>query len=253
MTRYLTLLAALLAAPTAGAQTQSELSAYYPVIEQRGDEVFELDDLTAPAVLLDGAYLGEGTSDSVVVFGDTDARMVVPADERLQPRTGSVEMWIQPETLKNADLFYLHTDTMVRSGQSGGWAVYGLRLLEDGGLRGMVLNDDPNASSVWTFVSTPPGVIQPLQAHHVALVWDGEFVRLVVDGTTIDWEGYDPIPGMGLSFGGDQGLQVASPSWWGAAYAADDRAYLGSIDEIKVWEGYRSDGDIQASMDDVQP
>ena len=227
----------------------ADLMAHYPVVETSGSTVSEVDGWAPDAMLSGGARIGAGVEDQGVWFLTPDAKMRVPADDALEPSSGSIELWIQPSTLKNADIFYLTSDTLVRTGgDPKNRAVYGLRLLEDGSIRAMLLNDDVVNDVRWTYLDSDEPVVEPERWTHVALSWCKETAWLVVDGVAVDEAQYLGIPDLGLSYGNSTGLQVGKSSVWGSSDFGD-REYLGGIDELKVHDGCRAPAHIAADLD----
>lgn len=193
---------------------------------------------------LNGAsfYKSDPVMVSSVEMVDGSGSVTVPHSTDLEPARGTVETWINVASLHRAEIFYkvslktLRTDR--RNGVGG--AVYGARLMEDGSVVAFVMNDDPNSNNMWTFVESPRPVITPGKWHHIALNWDGKFVRLFIDGVVVNKKSYKEIPGVGLSYSGETEFSLAPGT-----------SFVGQIGETRIYG--RPLSDVELTLDATLP
>lgn len=156
-------------------------------------------------------FKDDPTLSTSVQIVDLSGKVSVAHSSDLEPARGTVETFVKVDYLQFADILHKVTLKTLRTNRRDGvgGAVYGIRMFEDGNVQGFVLNDDPKQKSQWTIVQTLHAVIKPGSWHHLALQWDGQFVRLFVDGTVVAKKKYNEIPGIGLSYGGDMEFTLA--------------------------------------------
>jgi hypothetical protein len=195
----------------------------------------------------DAAFTTDALKGSAADLYGSSGSVRIPHDPSLEPAMGTIEVWIKIGYNHDADVVMKTTTHMVRSGVSGSFSVYGLRILVDGGVQAFIANDDapPGGTNHWTFVRSSDGLIIPGQWHHLALRWDGSEVAVFVDGVKQASQSYLAIPGSGLSYFSDQsdfGLGIGTQ--WSST---GDRELIGQLDEVRVINGALSDSEIELS------
>lgn len=172
---------------------------------------------------------------SSVSFQDPQSEIDVADCTELEPARGTVTMWVKTDTLHYGNLFYKISTKTVRTDRRNGTggAVYGARILEDGTVQGFIMNDDPNGNQ-WTFVESPRPLVKAAAWHHIALQWDGKFVRLYVDGNVVSKKAYKEIPGVGLSYHADGYPLMIAPGDTYRGQIGETRVYGESIPEEVV-------------------
>lgn len=143
---------------------------------------------------------------------------------------------------KNADVVSKRTHRAVRREVDAGISVIGLRVTEDGGVHALIGNDDPAAPGPWTTAVAPAGSVTPGRRHHLAMRWDGAALAVFVDGELLGSEPYDPVPGKGLSYSGENPFLLGFPTAWGPV--PSDKEYLGLLDDVRFYGRARPDVEI---------
>jgi hypothetical protein len=182
-----------------------------------------------------------------------NAHLKVEYSPSLEPAMGTIEAWVKVDHMQNADIVRKTTDQWLRTGATGSFSVYGLRIAIDGSVRALVGNDDSSGDH-WTFASSAPGLVTVDTWHHLAMRWDGATLALFVDGVLRDEVAYDPVPGYGLSYHGATRFHLAvGTRWWGpdetyvpGTDPPSNKEYVGLIDDVRVYDGGLGDSDIRA-------
>ena len=174
------------------------------------------------------------TSDSVEIV-DGSGEVNVSHSSELEPARGTVETFVKVDQVQYADIFFKVTNKTLRTNRRDGvgGAVYGVRILADGAVQGFILNDDPQKKE-WTFVQSARPMIVAGTWHHIALQWDGKFVRLFVDGLTVARQAYKEIPGVGLSYSGETPFTLAPGT-----------SFVGQIAETRIYSRPLSDTEVK--------
>ncbi|WP_421753260.1 LamG-like jellyroll fold domain-containing protein [Croceimicrobium sp.] len=89
----------------------------------------------------------------------------------------------------------------------------------------------------WNELTTAANTLSLNTWQHVAGTYDGSMIRLYVNGIQVD------SASMSMSF--SSGLQNLTVGNWSNT---PDRAFMGSIDEVRVWNIVRTKGEIAANM-----
>jgi hypothetical protein len=108
-------------------------------------------------------------------------------------------------------------------------------------VEGHIQNDDPAKPSTWTFAIAPAGSIGVGKWHHLVLRWDGSAVAVFVDGVRKARTAYLPIPGFGLSYGGNSSLTFGQATMWADTAIHE---FLGRMDDIRFYDYPRSNTQI---------
>lgn len=157
----------------------------------------------------------------------------VESSEALQPENAmTIEAWIRPN-------FFLQDYTgLVTYLQDNGGNESGYGLVYNGGKVRMFMMSEEYGANAW---NTAPGAeVETGKWSHVAGTYDGEVIRFYLNGHlieeqnaggAIDWE-YEPLALAIGTFLDDN----------------EDVRYLGSIDEIRIWDVARSEEEIRDKM-----
>jgi hypothetical protein len=186
---------------------------------------------------LNGAafFKNDATMVNSVAIIEGSGQVTIPHSKELEPARGTISTFFKVDYLQLADLVIKVSDKTLRTNRRNGvgGAVYGIRLLADGAVEGFIMNDDP-LKSQWTMLSTPRSVIKPGTWHHIALQFDGKFVKLFFDGVVLAKQTYKEIPGVGLSYNGETDLVLG----FGASF-------IGQIGETRIYSRPLSDVEVQ--------
>lgn len=160
--------------------------------------------------------------------------VLIPHSNELEPARGTVETFFKVDYLQRAELVTKVSFKTLRTNRRDGvgGAVYGIRLLADGTVQGFIMNDDP-LQGQWTFVSSPRSVVKAGSWHHIALQFDGKFVKLFFDGVVLAKHPYKEIPGVGLSYSGESELVLGYGS-----------SFVGQIGETRIYNRQLSDVEV---------
>lgn len=236
--------AALAAAPaSAGSDFGAELVGWWKLDETAGTRASDSSglgnhgDLTGGAAFIAGGFVGGAVS---LPTGDAGAS--APHSETLEPATGTIQVWVNLAEAKNADVVSKRTDRSVRREIDAGISVIGLRVTESGEVHALIANDDPSAPGPWTTAAAPAGSVTPGRWHHLAMRWDGAELAVFVDGEVRDSQPYDPVPGSGLSYAGENPFLMGFPTSWGPV--PGDKEYLGLLDDVRFYGRARTDVEI---------
>jgi hypothetical protein len=167
--------------------------------------------------------------------------VVVPHHADLEPQSGTVLVRIKMDHNQDADVFYKLTDRFVNTGLKAKRQVYGIRVHERGDTSACVANDDPESSSPWTCVYTRVR-LKLGEWHMVALRWDGKRVTLFTDGQSRASQSYQPVPGLGLSYSGENPLLVGAGGTWGGPGA---KGFSGQMSDFQVFNRALSDQEVR--------
>lgn len=181
-------------------------------------------------------FKSDATVSSSVEIMDGSGEVPIPHSANLEPARGTVSTYIKVAQLSEAHVFFKVSSKTVRTNRRDGvgGAVYGVSLLADGSMRAYVMNDDPNQPSQWVFADTIQPVIKAGTWHHVALQWDGKFVRLFIDGNIQAKMPYREIAGKGLSYYGESDFTLAP-----------GHAFIGEFGETRIYNRVISDDEIK--------
>ncbi len=174
---------------------------------------------------LDGTIIGAthttGVSGSALTFDQTTDRVVIPNDPSLDPGTGdfSLSIWFNSTHLPPDSTFPELAVKKTLGGAESGWELF-------------VWQSTPNQTlliwkvwenGTWWSVSAP--VSQDGVWHHAAAIVDGSTLRLYVDGAEV-------------ANGSHGASTISSPvdlGIGGTATQDDWAAFVGDLDEIRVW------------------
>ncbi len=195
----------------------------------------------------DAAFTTDSLMGSAADLYGSSGSVRIPHDSSLEPAIGSIEVWVKFAFAHDADIIMKTTTHMIRSGRSGAFSVYGMRVRVNGGVTAFIANDDPAYAppNHWTSVYSPEGLVVPGQWHHLVMKWDGSELALFVDGTQQASASYLPIPGSGLSYFSNQsdfGLGIGTQ--WASS---GDREFIGQLDEVRIFSRVLSSDEIEAS------
>lgn len=185
---------------------------------------------------LNGAafYKDDGKMVNSVQIVEGSGQIAIPHSKELEPARGTVETFFKVDYLQLADLVTKVSDKTLRTTRRNGvgGAVYGIRLLADGTVEAFIMNDDP-LQIQWTLVSSPRSVVKPGSWHHIALQFDGKFVKLFFDGVVLAKQTYKEIPGVGLSYSGESDLVLGFGSGF-VGQIGETRVYNRSLSDVEV-------------------
>ena len=192
--------------------------------------------------LIGGALQGTDPVLTDALLLQENGAVFVPHNPNLEPATGTIEVWVKLDYLKDVDIIHKETDELVRSDYYGGFSVYSLRVLADGGIEGAIADDEltpkfGNGGYWATFVGTAPNLVRPGKWHHLALRWDGKSVEVFVDGKQRGSKRYGPVPVTGLSYHGTTPLVMAASTFW---HGNADHEFSGRIGDVRIYSRPRS-------------
>jgi hypothetical protein len=187
--------------------------------------------LYGAAAFMQDAEIGN----ALQIYGPS-GQMAVPHNAAFEPEMGTVSFWVKSARTQQSDLVRKTTDYLVNRGVEDEFYAYGVRLLRDGSLEGVIGNDDLASDKPFTSVRTKSGAAKQGAWTHVAMRWDGTTVALFVNGKLAAASTYTPIVGSGLSYHGATPLQVGA--LWG------DLAFEGSLSDLRIFSAPLSEAEI---------
>jgi Concanavalin A-like lectin/glucanases superfamily len=167
----------------------------------------------------------------------------------LQPAHGTVSVWIKTDVNQDADVVVDYTDQLLRSGVSGGFAVYRISITHTGRAVAEISNDDTTLrplNTYWTIIESPTHVITTGQWHLITSRWDGQVLSLFVDGQLQAATAYKEVPVVGLSYNGDYPVLLASGTMWHTPGAHE---FVGRIARLQIFGAPISDSEISSEFE----
>jgi hypothetical protein len=219
------------AASTAPAFASSGPAGHWTLNEGRGTTVADSSGHGNDGVLSGGATWATGHSGTALSFDGSTGQVRVPNSASLEPATVTVSAWVKQDGSPGSFRY------IVAKGATGCIAAsYGLYTGPDGGLqfyvsqaRGTTYARSPDAGTgVWDG-----------GWHDVVGSYDGSTIRLYVDGVQI---------GSGTSYPGalEYLLHDSNDLFIGNYPGCADHEFLGTIDNVVVWNRALSPSDIAA-------
>jgi hypothetical protein len=232
-----------LAAPS---PAQSRLVGWWKFDEGSGATAYDDSRLGHHGALHGGcSFTKDGLRGGAIDFACLDGYISVSHSSNLEPATGTIQVWVKPALLQNADILFKTSNVLQQTGAMGTYGgVYGLQIKADGGAVAYVLNDDPaTPGAPWRFAYAPAGSIQAAKWHHLAMRWDGTRLSIFVDGLLKGQAPYKAIPGIGLSYGGASEFVIGQ-----GTYSSDQAAheFLGKLDELRFYNYARTNEQISS-------
>jgi hypothetical protein len=153
----------------------------------------------------------------------------------------TLEAWIYPTSWGATPD---RNSIICKHGWTQGEKGYALRAGGNGQLSFNIAGIDVNGNPVsWQEVISPAGSMQLNHWYHVAGTFDGDKLRLYIDGSEVANRTFhgsiDPSPNYNLNIG-----RIADMG------AANGRYFYGLIDEVRVWEKKRSANDLVNNKDE---
>jgi len=168
---------------------------------------------------------------AALAFDGTDDYVNCGSDSVLMPTAAiTVEAWINADNWKPS----ISAGTVVSKDQSGTYAGYVLRAADNGKASFVIRNQ----AGAWKEVISAE-IMQAGQWHHIAGAYDGDNVKIFIDGVeqnSID-DGADP----GITPSNTDLLIAESQGFAG-------RKFEGQIDDVRIWNHARDEVDIQTDM-----
>jgi hypothetical protein len=215
----------LLAAPATAAAAEWPLRGYWPLIEGRGQTIYDISGNGHHGRL--GSTTGTDARDAEWIRGllgvghalrlDGNDFIAVQETASLRPQNMTMEAWVRAP--KSPGQFKY---VAVKGGDRCEAGSFGLYTSVNGGLAFYVYD-----GTKWWRSPQVSTAIWNNQWHHVAGTYDGKAVHLYVDGREI---------GTGRAFDGKVEYDLASRQLYiGAFRGACDLTFSGDVDEIRVW------------------
>ncbi len=224
------------------ADSSPELVGWWRLNEAAGTFAADSSGHGNHGTLFRNAYFTtDPTMGNVVYIGEGEGAVLVPHDPSLEPPTGTLQAWVKFDHPQDSDIVRKTTNLMVRSGRSGVFTVYGLRITRNGRVVGFVA-DNARPDYYWTYVYSKPGLLKADTWHHLAVRWDGNSVAVFLDGRLRAASGYYPIPGSGLSYHGSSTFGLGVGTVWSSL--PHEHQYDGLMADVRLYAGPRSEEQI---------
>ncbi len=160
----------------------------------------------------------DGTDDYVTIADSASLRMT---------NTMTMEAWINPDTSANVNRMIINKE-----------GEYEVALFADGTINWAFANADP----AWSWHNTGYQVTDG-QWSHIAVTYDNGTVSTYVNGTLVD-----VYYGSGAIGDAHVGIGLEELRIGGRANSPAGKFFDGEIDEVRVWDTARTQGQIQANM-----
>jgi RHS repeat-associated protein len=228
-------------------RTQAEeggMVGWWRFAEQGGSTAFDSSGAENHGTLSGGvAFVNDPVFGWVIDFTAADGAMLVPHKPELEPPTGTISVWVKVGVLQNADVIMKTTDWWVRTNLSGSFSVIGLRIREDGGVDGLIGNNDPiTPPNDWRSARTAPNMMKAGEWCHLTLRWDGKAVAVFVNGALQESTEYYPVPGAGLSYHNGSALGFCVWTSWGEG--SEGYQFIGKLADARYYARARTDTEI---------
>ena len=187
-----------------------------------GDEVSFTTLMTPPGNALDF----DGTLDVVKCGNDASIQIGGTAI--------SIEAWIKP-IFFNAG-FYEHTIVAKSHNTSSPDTPYGYDLRCGGD--GILDFNLAGTTNVWTHLSTPTGSLILNEWQHVAATYDGASQKIYINGVLI----VSQATSITIEADTEKELSIGAHAFY------PDREFIGSIDEVKIWNDTRTETEIRDNL-----
>ncbi len=174
----------------------------------------------APVAVNDGFGLDfDGVDDYVAIADDPSLTMT---------NTMTMEAWINPDASANANRMIINKE-----------GEYEVALFSDDKIYWAFANTDPG----WTWHDTGYTVTNG-EWTHIAVVYDNGTVKTFVNGNVVDV--YDGSGSIGDSYPVLNELRIG-----GRSNVPAGKFFDGQIDDVRIWNTARTQGDIQSNLDAV--
>lgn len=184
------------------------------------------------------AFMQDAEMGSALQIYGPSGQMAAPHSASLEPENGTVAFWVKSTRTQQSDLVRKTTKFLVNTQVEGTFYAYGVRLMRDGSVEGVVGNDDPASDKPFTPAKTKSGAVRQNVWTHLAMRWDGTTVAIFVNGKLAAASTYNAIAGSGLSYSGATPLQVGA--LWG------DLTFDGSFSDLRIFSAPLSEAEISA-------
>jgi hypothetical protein len=195
--------------------------------------------------LISTAYFTNDAERGNVLFVDgASGEVEIPFSSRLEPKEGTISVWVKPTNYGLADIVRQPTDLLITCGRPGTLYAYGLRIDKKGAPVAILANDDPKTCNrkPQTVLTGPARTVKPGQWTHLVMRWDGSTLSLFANGKSAGSTAYNANPDLGLSYHGTDNLKVAAALWdMNDGYLE----YFGSISDLRIFSRALTDSEVQ--------
>ena len=182
-------------------------------------------------------YAYDAAVGPVLRFDGNWGFFMTAADELLGPRTGTLEVWVNPDAMQEADL--------VMKGDEGR-LTYGLALLRNGAVQGSIAEATVERTREFRFMQfrTSGGRVRANEWQQVVLRWDEEMVAILVNGELASQHRYG-TGGEGLVYGSAHGgILIGYQTVWNGRVTP---AFHGMIGPVRLYERALGEDEILAN------
>lgn len=235
----ITLLLSLAMLTPLWAQSEAEvgLVGRWKMIEGGGSVAYDSSTLANNgAASGDFYFTSDPLLEGAIMINAASGAVKVPHNASLEPVVGTLQAWVQPKGQQTADIIVKTTDRLVRSNQSGIYAVYQLRITAKGEALACIAND-ANSIPIWTCVVSRASLLKGGRWSLLAMRWNGQMLSLFVNGKLEAAKAYVAVPSTGLSYHGTSTLGMAVAT-------LQSTEFIGKMSDVRLYNRARLDSEI---------